>query len=91
MLLYELMYALYYSTTVLPLQAKSSPSVVPFLNHYEIRRTDDDSASSTARKGQQLNRNDLGLELIRLVGPHTVVRVRNQLEREAVLVLREPL
>ena len=27
--------------------------LIPFLNHYEIRRTDDDSASSTARKGQQ--------------------------------------
>ncbi len=27
--------------------------VIPFLNHYEIRRTDDDSARSTARKGQR--------------------------------------
>ena len=27
--------------------------LIPFLNHYEIRRTDDDSARSTARKGQR--------------------------------------
>ncbi len=36
--------------------------LIPFLNHYEIRRTDDDSARSTARKGQRLNRNDLEME-----------------------------
>ncbi len=35
------------------LEVVGRPPLIPFLNHYEIRRTDDDSADSTARKVQQ--------------------------------------